>query len=160
MGPCADQSQEINSLYGQEASYFCPLRIKNSADCMLQWHHNEQHCSPQKQWWGSGSPARCPRFTAHSFLACWRLVPVNHSLLHGDMGRLPLSLNPHQSPMPSHLHFYWASYNSTPLHHPLFLWQCSADNLRWGSPPGWMCEFVWILLCFLKPWKAKLREKL
>lgn len=119
MGLCADQSQEINSLYGHEASSFCPLRIKNSADCMLQWHHNEQHCSPQKQWWGSGSPARCPQFTAHSLLACWRLVSVNHSLLHGDMGRLPLSLNPH-------LHTFISIGRVITLHHCTIL--CFYDN--------------------------------
>lgn len=51
-GPLHRLRQEINSLYGQEALCFCPLCIKNSADCTFHWHHKEQRCSPEKQWWG------------------------------------------------------------------------------------------------------------
>lgn len=89
---------------------------------MFQWHHNGQQCSPEKKWWGSRLPARCPRFTSAHF---W----LFQSPLVAQETRLA-SLSP---PLPTGLPcLHASSCKFPPLHHPLFLWQCSADYLRWG----------------------------
>lgn len=144
--------QEINSLYGQEALYFCSVRIKKSADWTFQWHNNEQCCGPEKQWWGvgvcvcrvgwvgdcsgkeeswvGGFLADCQWFTSRDVWLASGTILWSTACCMGTRWAA-FSSHIYQSTLTLDLYSRWLSRKSLPLHHLLFPWQCSIESLCW-----------------------------
>ena len=136
MGPCTDQSRKSIHCMGRKRRLFAHFALKNlltERSSGTITHSSAVLKSNDVRGGGRGLPARCPRFTS----ACWRLEPVNHPLVAQETR---WASQPPPIPISSHLHSYWANCKSPPLHHPLFLWQCSADNLRRGG-------LLWVDVC-------------
>lgn len=140
MSPCTEQSRKSIHCMGRKRRIFTlfTLRILLTAlssgiitNSIPAWKAMMRE--PGARW--------VPTIYLHSFPGSLEACVGASLHVAQDQGEISLLLNPPLIPMSSHLRSYWVSCKSLLLRHPLFLWQCSADDLCWGLQ-GWMCVIV------------------